>query len=459
MRSYLKLLYLVLCIAFSTSTFSAPPETITYQGYLSNSSGVPLQNDIKLEIRLYDVASGGSALWTSFEIATLTNGRFTLILDGSSSGSNPFPNNLFDQQLYIGLTVVGDPEMSPRQALTSVPSAFVALQANSAANADTVDGLNANEIITAAADEVRTPISSLPFTVNQSGSYYLTQNLDGTAGGIDITAANVTIDLMGFTMDGNGVTDYGIFAEDTSIITIKNGTIREFNSGGIRITEDDGSGHSIMIEDIKALDNLGVGGIGIYLEGEPAQVKNCLAKNNGSHGIFINDNSQIIESIAASNSGFGIRAGTNSVLVHNTVRSNTGIGLYGGLSSVIKDNSAYQNGLWGISSGGSNIIIGNSAAFNNTSSTDDTGGILVLSDSLVVNNSADSNRHSGIRINSTDNVLRDNHATDTTSLSGDSFCFDFAFQDNVAIGNTATGCTVEFQNPPPAARFVDNIGW
>src|SRR5438445_10077681 len=64
--------------------------------------------------------------------------------------------------------------------------------------------------------EPRTPISSVPFTISQAGSYYLTKNLTGTASqdGITIAADNVTLDLMGFSLNGiassgNGVATSG----------------------------------------------------------------------------------------------------------------------------------------------------------------------------------------------------------------------------------------------------------
>src|SRR5436190_2248196 len=49
--------------------------------------------------------------------------------------------------------------------------------------------------------EKRTPISSVPFTISASGSYYLTGNLAVTTGtAITISADNVTLDLNGFTI-------------------------------------------------------------------------------------------------------------------------------------------------------------------------------------------------------------------------------------------------------------------
>src|SRR5262245_49232138 len=52
--------------------------------------------------------------------------------------------------------------------------------------------------------EPRTPISSLPFTISSSGSYYVTRNLAGAIGlhGITVDSSGVTLDLGGFELTG-----------------------------------------------------------------------------------------------------------------------------------------------------------------------------------------------------------------------------------------------------------------
>jgi hypothetical protein len=51
--------------------------------------------------------------------------------------------------------------------------------------------------------EPRTAISSLPFTITNSGSYYLAASLSGSSGqsGITVQADNVTLDLNGFALE------------------------------------------------------------------------------------------------------------------------------------------------------------------------------------------------------------------------------------------------------------------
>ena len=60
--------------------------------------------------------------------------------------------------------------------------------------------------------EPRTPISALPYTISQPGSYYLTGNLSVNTAidGITVQADDVTIDLNGFELNGNGSTSGAI---------------------------------------------------------------------------------------------------------------------------------------------------------------------------------------------------------------------------------------------------------
>src|SRR5436189_118395 len=73
--------------------------------------------------------------------------------------------------------------------------------------------------------EPRTPISSLPFTISEPGSYYLTTSLTGNPGGITIAASAVILDLMGFQLVGGtgaGITVPGVRTN----IVVRNGFLR-----------------------------------------------------------------------------------------------------------------------------------------------------------------------------------------------------------------------------------------
>ena len=77
----------------------------------------------------------------------------------------------------------------------------------------------------------RVPIKGLPFTIDQCGSYFLTDCLTGQAGqnGITIDADDVTLDLNGFTLSGVPGSLDGIHvppAGNHSNIFIFDGTIK-----------------------------------------------------------------------------------------------------------------------------------------------------------------------------------------------------------------------------------------
>jgi hypothetical protein len=122
--------------------------------------------------------------------------------------------------------------------------------------------------------EARTPISTAPFTVSASGSYYLTANLAVTSGNaITISADDVTLDLNGFTIsstaspaDGAGVS----LAGARSNVTVRNGHIRgtttfdggTFTTGGFLdgIDANTNGGANLRFSDLSVL---GVGDAGI----------------------------------------------------------------------------------------------------------------------------------------------------------------------------------------------------
>ncbi|MFN2622346.1 MAG: hypothetical protein ABR611_05820 [Chthoniobacterales bacterium] len=78
--------------------------------------------------------------------------------------------------------------------------------------------------------EPRTAIESVPFNITQSGSYYLTKNLNFSAASgnaITITVSNVTLDLMGFTLSStSAVTEDGIHINGgVRNVAVRNGVI------------------------------------------------------------------------------------------------------------------------------------------------------------------------------------------------------------------------------------------
>lgn len=115
------------CLA--SDVLAAVPKTMSYQGYLTDAVGVPISGSRSMVFGLYDASSGGTALWTETQpTVALANGIYQVTL-GSVT-----PLNLpFDQPYYLGVAVGTDPELTPRQLLTSVGTSLRAAVADSVA--------------------------------------------------------------------------------------------------------------------------------------------------------------------------------------------------------------------------------------------------------------------------------------------------------------------------------------
>ena len=61
--------------------FAALPQTINYQGYLTNAAGTPVTSPPaeSMTFSLFTAQSGGSPLWSETQSVTVTNGVFNVM--------------------------------------------------------------------------------------------------------------------------------------------------------------------------------------------------------------------------------------------------------------------------------------------------------------------------------------------------------------------------------------------
>ena len=133
------LLVFLAVLTLPATAIAAVPQTINYQGYLTDSGGNPVNSTVSMTFRIYSVPSGGTALWTqTLSSVPVSNGVYNVVL-----GSTSPVNLLFNEQYYLGVQAGTDGEMTPRQQLTGVP---YAMRAKEADNADTLDGVHAGAL-------------------------------------------------------------------------------------------------------------------------------------------------------------------------------------------------------------------------------------------------------------------------------------------------------------------------
>ncbi|MCD4814717.1 hypothetical protein K8S19_13625 [bacterium] len=117
-----KLCFLFVFFALTVNALADVPETMNYQGRLTDISGNPVADanytiTIQLYLNIDDEVS--NYLWSENHNVDTKNGYFNVALGKIS------PLNLdFHVQYYLGIKVGGDSEMTPRQPLAGVPYAL-----------------------------------------------------------------------------------------------------------------------------------------------------------------------------------------------------------------------------------------------------------------------------------------------------------------------------------------------
>lgn len=306
--------------------------------------------------------------------------------------------------------------------------------------------------------EPRTPIQSLSgnatavHVISQSGSYYLTGNLDVPAGrnGIVVTTAGVTIDLNGYRITGQAGSLDGISASGASVanLTVKNGSVTTMGDDGI-----DAVVTRVRIENVSSSTNSDAG----IIVGSSAILSSVRAQTNGGLGIDVGSNATIESSVANDNSGLGMIADAGCVVRGCAAINNTGTGIRVGRGSVVVDSSSRDNaaaGADGIYAGQGTLVsrcsvrsntaagirleTGSSALDNNV--TFNGAGVLAIgNNSVVERNLIASSTGSGVQMLGSDTRVVGNNLTDnalaveTVGAGG-----------NIIFSNTLSGNAANF---------------
>lgn len=128
----LRKMCLILCLLVAVScsvniSFSADvPSVLNYQGTLADSSGNPVTGQHDMTFRLYNELLGGTAFWEEPQSVSLDAGGHFSVTLGSTT---PMNKDNFNGQTFIGIQIGTDPELAPRQQLTSVAYALKAADA------------------------------------------------------------------------------------------------------------------------------------------------------------------------------------------------------------------------------------------------------------------------------------------------------------------------------------------
>ena len=225
MRAIILLLAAALCCG---NVHAQVPRKINYQGYLTNPGGTPVNATVSMALKLYDVVTGGAALYAETQNVTAANGVFNVII-GSVT---PIPGSvLFDQPYYLGVTVGTDAEMTPRQPVAASAYAIRAASAESLAATATVPATQISGTITSAMtgtgaaqfiSTVQSPNDSVPpgvaFTIDTQVFNSIPAAIFASAGngGTVFTLGAPGTYVLDYEMSLNSAGSFGIYSGPTA---------------------------------------------------------------------------------------------------------------------------------------------------------------------------------------------------------------------------------------------------
>lgn len=105
-----------------TGCASSLDPRMSYQGRLTDATGVPLDGSYSFTFRLFPAATGGTAIYTETKAISVDNGLFDTSIGPTSLLAGVSPEVLA-QPLWLDVTIEGE-TLTPRQRLLGAPYAF-----------------------------------------------------------------------------------------------------------------------------------------------------------------------------------------------------------------------------------------------------------------------------------------------------------------------------------------------
>jgi hypothetical protein len=232
------LLTQVLTILLCSMLLAQVPQTLNYQGILTDVNGEAVSDgSYEIIFNLYDQASSGNDLWSEHQTVAVQDGVFSVIL----GIANPI-DVAFDRPLWLAIRVNGGTELSPRIELTGSAYSFQALSvADGAVTNPKLSGGAVTENKLAEKAVTNSKLDSASVTAEKIASGAVVKSINGLKDDIELAAGdNVSINKNGSKLTISAVGGNG-GGGDVTAVTAGEGLIGGGTSGDVTLAIADGA--------------------------------------------------------------------------------------------------------------------------------------------------------------------------------------------------------------------------
>jgi hypothetical protein len=332
------------------------PSTMSYQGVLHDGSGGAVADSLyAITFNLYDISTGGTPLWTEVQDVQVKGGIFSVILGNVTTLNLPF-----DVSYWLGVTVEGSPEFSPRRELTASPYSLNAksieagaVTESALADSSVTSGKIANDAVGSSEIAGGTVVRSLN-SLTDDVTLAPGPNVAISVSGDTLTIGATSVGDTDWTVSGNDM--YSSVSGNVGIGTASP-SVKLDVSGGINTDSDYNIGGNAVLSTL-GTDNL--------LVGVGAGANNTTGNNN----TFLGHMAGFSNTTGYANTFVGRDAGN----ANTTGDFNTFVGLSAGFSNTTGGNNTFVGRQAGNSNitGHSNTFLGHQAGRANTTGVNNT---------------------------------------------------------------------------------------